>query len=288
MKFSFKSFRKKPLKVGLALGGGGARGFAHIGVIKAFEEHGIRFDCVAGTSAGSIVGCMYCAGFSSEKMTEIASSFSLKDIKTSKIPLIPNRTEALENVIANTIGNLEFKNLKTPFCAVAVDVRTGTEIYLTKGNVAKSVSASCAVPGFFTPVEMEPYLLFDGGLLNNIPSNVPKQLFGCDVVIGVDINSTRGQGSDSEKYVDLILSSIAIMMKGSVVKGYLNADVMIQPDMKRFKSTKIIDLHDMIDEGYKAALFQMNEIKQLLGMKTVKPKQNKWKNGITSKNKMIV
>src|SRR5690606_5059256 len=100
MKLNFFNLKNKNLKVGLALGGGGVRGFVYIGEIKAFEEHGIHFDFVAGTSAGAIVGAMYAKGLNSEEMIKIASNFSLKDIKTSKIPLVPNRTEALENVLA--------------------------------------------------------------------------------------------------------------------------------------------------------------------------------------------
>lgn len=287
MKINFFNLRNKNLKVGLALGGGGARGFAHIGVIKAFEEHGIKFDYVAGTSAGAIVGAMYCKGLKSDEMIKIASQFSLKDIKTSKIPLMPNRTEALENVIADILNGATFKDLKTPFCAVAVDVKTGNEIHLTSGDVAKCVSASCAVPGFFTPVQIGNNLLFDGGLMNNIPANVPK-LHGCDVVIAVDINSTRGQGTESDKYIDLILASIAIMMKSNSLGGYLNADIMIQPDMKRFKSTKIIDYQDMIEEGYKAAIYKIDEIKKLLGQKVSVSKQKKFKNKVNYKNKMMV
>lgn len=287
MKLNFFNLKNRKTKVGLALGGGGARGFAHIGVLKALQEHGIHVDFVAGTSAGAIVGALYASGLSIDKMIEISNSFTLKDIKTSKIPLIPNKTEALAEVIRKTLGDIEFKDLTMPFCAVAVDIKSGSEVHITKGNLAAAVSGSCAVPGFFTPVEFENYRLFDGGLLNNIPSNVPK-LFGCDVVIAVDINSTRGQGTTSTKYFDQLISSIAIMMKSNSLKGYLNADIMIQPDLKRFKSTKIIDVNDSIEEGYKATIFKMDEIKQLLGVKTNSKKDTKISSKINSKNKLIV
>lgn len=287
MKLSFFNLKNRKIKVGLALGGGGARGFAHIGVIKALVEHGINIDFVAGTSAGAIVGALYAAGLSVEEMVEISNKFSLKDIKTSKIPLIPNKIEALQEVIKKTLGDIEFKDLEKPFCAVAVDIKTGSEVHITKGNLAAAVAGSCAVPGFFTSVTFDNYMLFDGGLLNNIPSNVPK-LFGCDVVIAVDINSTRGQGTTSTKYFDQLISSISIMMKSNSLKGYLNADIMIQPDLKRFKSTKIISVSESIEEGYNATIFKMDEIKQLLGVKTNVKKETKLANKINSKNKLII
>lgn len=287
MKFHFFGLKRKNFKIGLALGGGGARGFAHIGVIKALEEEGISFDFVAGTSAGSFVGALYCAGFSAQQMIDMAHTFSLKEIKTSKIPLVPNKTEALEGVVNDFLHGVNFAQLKIPFCAVAVDIRSGNEIHVTKGNVAKAVSASCAAPGFFTPVALDSYLLFDGGLSNNIPSNVPK-LFGCDAVIAVDINSTRGQGTTSDKYIDLLISSMSIMMKSNSLKGYLNADVMIQPNMKRFRSTKIIDLDDMVDEGYKATKNKIEEIKRVLHLKKSRKKTPKPTNKVSKKIKHLV
>jgi NTE family protein len=286
MVINFFKGRKK-LKVGLALGGGGARGFAHLGVLKAFEEQGLKFDFVAGTSAGALVGAMYCAGMNTDEMIKIAKTVSFKDIRTSKIPLMPNKTDNLRQLLVNAIGDLEFSQLKLPFCAVAVDMITATEIHLTKGNVASSVVASCAVPGFFTPVEIDNYLLFDGGLLNTVPANVPK-LFGCDVVIAVDINSTRGYGTESTKYFDLMAASIRIMMKSNALKGYLNSNVMIQPDLKRFKATKVEGIDDMIVEGYNAAIFKMNEIKQVMGIKTESLAKQKIFNKLNSKNKLIV
>ena len=286
MKLNFFNLIKKPVKVGLALSGGGTRGIAHIGVIKAQEENGIKFDYVAGTSAGSIVGAMYCLGMTSQEMTKHAKELNVKEIKTSKIPLVPSKSEGLEYDLARVLNNAEFKDLKIPFCAVAVDVKTGEEVQLTKGDIAKSVSASCAVPGVFAPVEIDDYLLFDGGLLNNIPSNIPK-MHGCKYVVTIDVNSTRGQGTQSTKYFDLMLESIAIMMKNSALKGYLNSDVMIKPDLKKYKSTRLNDVDALIEEGYLATMHKMDEIKQLFGIKT-KVKKVKPNLKLNAKNKLVM
>lgn len=254
------------LKVGLVLGGGGTRGFSHIGVIKAFEEHGIEFDYVAGTSAGAIVGAMYSAGLKHNEMLEKTNSFTIKDLKTSVIPLMPNKTDNFEELFKEVIGDVEFSELQKEFCAVAVDIKTGEEIHLKEGSVVKSVAASIAVPGIFMPVEIGNYRLFDGGLLNNIPSKVAKDA-GCDIIITVDVNSARGGGTDSEKYLDMIFSSVSIMMKSNSLKGYLYSDLIIKPDTRRFKSTKLTNKYEMVEEGYKAAISKMPEIKQLLRIK---------------------
>ena len=270
-------FFKKPKKVALVLGGGAARGLAHIGVIKALEEHNISFDYVVGTSVGSLVGAFYAAGLTSAEMIEYAKTIKTKDIKSGLIPFVPSKTDGIKNVVVNALGNIDITDLKKHYCAVAVDVKSAREVHFVKGNLAEIVAASCAVPGVFLPVEYEDYVLYDGGLSNNLPSNVPKIVFGCDAVIAVDVNSTRGYGTDSTKYIDTIMASIRIMMKSNSLKGYLNSDLIIQPDLKRFKSTKLNNADEMIMEGYNATIFQMEKIKNILNGKNKEKKIKKIK-----------
>ncbi|MGN0960823.1 MAG: patatin-like phospholipase family protein [Christensenellales bacterium] len=260
---------KKFKKVGLALGGGGARGFALIGVLRAFEEEGITFDYIAGTSIGSVVGAMLSYGITSEQMEKIATNMRVKDVRKSKIPLVPSSTEALEKIITDTVGNINIEDLKIPFCAVAVDMLSGNEVDITSGNLAKALAGSCAVPTVFSAVEFEDKLLFDGGLQNTIPADVLRKL-GCDAVISVDINSTRGHGAKSTKYLDLLVASIDIMMKSNAIKGYLNSDLIIKPDLKRFRASKTDGMEEMIEEGYKATKDMMPQIKELLKRKKLK------------------
>lgn len=270
-------FFKKPKKVALVLGGGAARGLAHIGVIKALEEHNISFDYVVGTSVGSLVGAFYAAGLTSADMIEYAKTIKTKDIKSGLIPFVPSKTDGIKNVVVNALGNIDITDLKKHYCAVAVDVKSAREVHFVKGNLAEIVAASCAVPGVFLPVEYEDYVLYDGGLSNNLPSNVPKIVFGCDAVIAVDVNSTRGYGTDSTKYIDTIMASIRIMMKSNSLKGYLNSDLIIQPDLKRFKSTRLNNIDEMIMEGYNATIFQMEKIKNILNGKNKEKKIKKIK-----------
>ena len=181
---------KKYKKIGLALGGGGARGFALIGVVKAFEEENIKFDYISGTSIGSIVGAMLADGVTSEKMQSIASKIRVKDIRKNKIPFMPSTTEPIENIIIDVLGDIDVQDLKTPFCAVAVDMVSGNEVDITKGRLCKALAGSCAVPTVFNAVEFEDKVLFDGGLQNTIPADVLRK-FGCDAVVSIDINSDR-------------------------------------------------------------------------------------------------
>lgn len=269
--------RKKPKRVALVLGGGATRGLAHIGVIKALEENNISFDYVAGTSVGSLVGAFYAAGLTSDEMIKIAKGLKAKDIRSSIIPLVPSKTDGIKNLIINNLGDIDISQLKRHFCAVAVDIRSGNEIDFTSGNLANIVAGSCSVPGVFQPVKYGDYLLHDGGLANNIPSNVPKIVFDCDKVVAIDVNSTRGQGTESDKFFDTLLASMRIMMKSNSLKGYLNGDIVIQPDLKRFKSTKLDFVDEMIMEGYNAAIFEMDSIKNLINGKVIKEKIRKFK-----------
>ncbi len=267
---------KKFRKIGLALGGGGARGFSLIGAIKAFEEANIRFDYIAGTSIGSIIGAMLAYGMKSDEMQKIVTDIRVKDIRKNKIPFMPSTTDYLQKFIIETVGDIDFKDLKTPFCAVAVDMISGNELDIVEGNLAKALAGSCAVPGVFTPVEFDDKLLFDGGLQNTIPSDVLRRL-GCDAVVAIDINSTRGNGTESRKYVDLMFASVRIMMKSNAIKGYLNADVMIKPDLKRFSATKTDGMLEMIEEGYTATKALLPEINKLFNHRKIKKSWWYWR-----------
>ena len=270
MKNFFSVFKKKP-KIGVAFGGGGARGFSHIGVIKAFDEFGIHFDYVAGTSVGSIIGAAYANGMTWKEIYDIAKSLKVKDIRTSKLFFMPSKTDGIENLMIETFGDINIEGLKKPFSAVAVDMKSTKELCISHGNLAKAVAGSCCVPGIFQPVEFGDKLLCDGGLQNTIPANIPRY-FDCDYVIAVDCNSTRTYGTDSSKVLDILGCAIRILMKSNAVKGYMCADVTIATDNKRFKSTKLEGLDEMVEEGYKNAIDLMPQIIQIIKGKYPKKK----------------
>lgn len=277
--------KNKKVKLGLALGGGGARGVAHIGVLKAFEENGITFDFVAGTSAGSIVGAMYSFGKTPEEMLKIARTLDVKDIRKSKF-FMPSKTDGIEDLIKQNLGDVDVSQSKIPFSAIAVDLISSREIAFTRGNLSKVVAGSCAVPGVFVPVEYEDMHLSDGGLQNNIPSDVPRH-FGCDYVVAVDVNSTRGYGTSSLKVLDVILATIRIMSKSNCNKGYLNADIVVAPSMKEYKSTKMDDIDAMYAEGYQAGLEAVPKILELISKKPKKAHKIRFKIASEQKQKIV-
>ena len=243
----------------------------HIGAIKAFEEAGIEFDAVSGTSAGSIIASYYAAGYSYQDMIPIAKSIKAKDIRNSKLIFVPSSTTGVENLITNNLGNVTVDSFKKPLAVVAVDLISGDEMIFTKGNLAKVVAGSCCYPGVFNPVVYENMHLIDGGLQNNIPSDVLK-LFDCDYIVAVDANPSRGGGTNSLKLMDVLGASLSIGTKSNSVKGYIYADIVVKPDTKRFKSTKAEGVDEMIQEGYIATKLI---IPDLLKMISVKPKRKK-------------
>lgn len=254
-------------KIGLVLGGGGARGLAYLGVIKAFEENNIKFDFIAGTSVGSIAGAAIAYGLTYKDLYDKAKTLTTKDIKPSIIPFMPSSTDGIAKFCTKLFDrdDVKFGDLKIPFCAVATDLKHGEEYDIIKGDLIRAICASSCVPGIFLAVPYDDTLLADGGLVNNIPSSVAKK-FSCTKIISVDLHSKRGEGTDSEGFFDLLMASIQIMMKSNSEKGYIDADLMIQPDLARFKVTKIQDIDAMIEEGYRATMRKMPEIKRLFGI----------------------
>ena len=255
-------YRKLKFKTGLALSGGGTKGFADIGVFRAFEEEHIRFDCVAGTSAGSIFGSLYAAGVSWQTMLEEVKKVKKRDILNSLLSFGSDATN-IGRVVGRVLGDATIESLPMPFSAVAVDLVSGEEITLCEGSVQTAVSASAAVPVVFKPVKMYDYVLVDGGLLNNMPADVCRRM-GAEVVIGVDLNYQRGKGTDSTKVWNTLLATWHITTKGTMYKGYHNSDVVIKPELGMYKNTSLDFIDEMVEEGYRATMEAMPEIKETL------------------------
>lgn len=186
------------MKVGLALGGGVVRGMAHIGVLSVLEEAGIPIDYVAGTSAGSLVGAIYCAGYSTTQIKENAMRLRWWHLLR---PVWPRQGffsfDLMERWLVRTLGDLTFSDLKIPFAAVATDLERAAPVWLRQGRLAPAVRASCSVPGIFTPVRLDGLVLGDGSLADTVPVDVLR-LMGAQYVIGVDIfiaSIRRGWGA---------------------------------------------------------------------------------------------
>ena len=180
-------------RVGLALGGGAARGMAHAGVIHTLEQEGIPIDCVAGTSVGALIGAAYAAGLRGQALVEQALKIRWRKIAR---PAWSRRGfvsfERLERRLIDILGDLTFADLSMPYAAVAADLATGEQVVLREGRLAPAVRASCSVPGIVVPVEIGGRLLSDGGVINNLPISVVREL-GADIVIAVGLGAPRGR-----------------------------------------------------------------------------------------------
>ncbi len=253
---------KKKYKVGLCLSGGGARGFAHLGAFKAFEEYGITFDMVAGTSAGSLFGAIYATGISYEDMYKLTDGVKNTDFRSAKLGFLPSRMDRLSALINKTLTIERIEDLPIPLYVVAVDLKTGKELHFNTGEIAPVVCGSCAIPGVFLPVKYKNMVLIDGGSRNNIPADVLK-MADCDFVVTIDCNCSRGGGTSSNNIFTQFMTAVGIMMVNNSVQGKNYSDIVICPDMRRFNSLKIIDKDAMIEEGYKATIAKMPEILDL-------------------------
>lgn len=271
-----KIIKNKAVKVGIAFGGGALRGIGHIGAIKAFEELGIEADYVAGTSVGSMVGALYSAGYTSSQMIEFLKNLKVKDIRDSKLIWKPSNSENIEQVLNKIFGkNLVFSELKTPLSIVAVDIKKGEEVHITSGSVARASSGSCAVPGVFSPVVYDEMHLVDGGLMNNVPADVVRQM-GANVVIAIDVNRSRGQGTDSLKILDVLKGSLGIIMQANVEKKLEYADVVLKPNLENFSSSKIGDIDAMVKAGYDIVMEHKDELLHVLTSKLRKKVNKLW------------
>lgn len=255
-------FRKK-YKIGLCLSGGGTKGFAYLGAFKAFEEMGITFDAVAGTSAGALFGAVYASQMPLEKVFALVKDLKNKDFRKSQLGFLPSKMDKLEENINNvfTVDNIE--DFIIPLYVVAVDLKSGQEVHFSKGNLAKILTGSCAIPGIFCPVDYEDLTLIDGGVLNNIPADVLKEN-GCDYIVTIDCNCSRGGGTEKKNLITQFVTSIGIMMVNNSKQGKLLSDLIICPNLKRYNSLNVKGCEDMIKEGYQETMRMMPEIENLL------------------------
>jgi NTE family protein len=257
-------------KIALVLGGGGARAMAHIGVLKVFEEEKIPIDMVVGTSVGALVGALYAAGVPVEKIESIGESVKWNDISniknTSIISLLVSEhllsTQALEDFLNAAIEHKRFDQLKVPFVCVAADILTGERVILREGDVGLAARASATIPGLFDPVEYRHRYLIDGGLVDNLPTDIAK-LSDADVIIAVSVTSDFSKHRLNNVFMMLVQS---IYIQGKLLENekLQLADLVIRPDVG---DVSVVDLNrsrECIDEGVLAARRMVPQIKKYL------------------------
>jgi NTE family protein len=254
---------KPPLKIALVLGGGAARGFAHIGVIKALEAQGIVPDIVVGTSAGSVVGALYASGMSGFELQNLALQME-ENMLTDWT--LPNRGvlkgEALQDFINQKVKNLTLQKMPKPLGVVATDLQSGESVLFRRGDTGKAVRASSAVPGVFQPVEISGRDYVDGGLTSPVPAQAARAM-GADFVIAVDISNVSRQNKLTGT-LDVLLQTFAIMGHAISHHELEDADVVIRPKTAALSSTDFEGRHLAILEGEKAAAIVLPELKARL------------------------
>ena len=253
----------KPVRIALALGGGAARGFAHIGVIKALEAQGIRPEIVTGTSAGAVVGALYAAGNDGFALQKLAIKMDESKINDWSLPdrgLL--KGEALQQFINETIGQRSIETLKKPLGVVATDLHSGESILFRTGNTGMAVRASATVPGVFKPVTINGHEYVDGGLSSLIPVRSARQM-GADVVIAVDI-SARPDNKTVNSTLDILLQTFTIMGQNMARYELKEADVVVRPQVGNVGATDFQSRHNAIMEGEKAAQAALPAIREAI------------------------
>jgi NTE family protein len=264
----------RKVKIGLALGGGAARGFAHIGVIKALEAQGIVPDIVVGTSAGSVVGSMYAYGYNGFTLQKMAMEMDEASISDWALPFFSKspgvlKGEALQAYVNKTVHNQPIEKLKIPFGAVATDLKTGQPILFRRGNTGMAVRASSAVPSVFQPVSIGGRTYVDGGLVAPVPVRFAKEM-GAEFIIAVNISSaTEAQATASS--LDVLMQTFTIMGQRLNQHELKDADVVITPALGAMGSADFNGRNLAVLAGEQAAAGAMAQLKAKLRAKQLSP-----------------
>ena len=261
------AYHHKP-KVAIALGGGAAKGFAHIGVIKVLEANGIVPEIVTGTSAGSVVGSLYAAGYNGMQLQTKAIQLdeaNLADWTLSSKGFI--KGEKLAAFINGQVGQRPIEKLSKRFGAVATELDSGQKVVFRLGNTGQAVRASASIPNVFTPVVIGKKRYVDGGLVSPVPVSAAREM-GADFVIAVDITA-RPKAGAATGFLSMFDQSINIMNVVALRQELQQADVVIRPQVQSIGTAQFDARHQAILEGEKAATQALPQIRRLLQQKTV-------------------
>ncbi|MEI6152724.1 MAG: patatin-like phospholipase family protein [Deltaproteobacteria bacterium] len=256
---------KREPKIALVLGGGSAKGFAHVGVIRVLEQEKIPIDMIAGTSVGSLIGGIYASNPDSFQLEWVAFKIDKNDILDLSIiysKLGPAQGTKLESFVDQTVKVKKIEDTKIPFYPIATDLNTGETIILEKGSLSRAIRASSAIPGIFVPVTFGNRLLVDGGVTNSIPCDIARNK-GADIVIAVNLLKDI-KDYNINSVVDIIGQSVNIVMHQSNKTKLQYADVIIEPDTKGASIFDFTQKKMLMEEGIKAAKAAIPKIKELI------------------------
>lgn len=266
--YRFKQLNNKKPVIALVLGSGGARGYAHIGVIEALEQHGIQPDFIVGTSAGSIVGSIYASGKSAVELRQIALDMKVGDVRDFKIGMKGFFDgQKVQDYVNKQVSEVPLEKMKIPMYVVATELQNGQRTVFNHGNTGQAVRASVSIPSMFIPTIIQGKEYVDGGLVSPVPVDIAKEL-GADVVIAVDILA-QPENTETTNVWGLFNQNINIMQNKLAADELKNADIVIQPDLH--EKAHIFDVkgrQDTMQAGIDAANLRMHDLDVVIQAKT--------------------
>ncbi|WP_457619006.1 patatin-like phospholipase family protein [Lutibacter sp.] len=300
--YSQKNKEQKDLKVGLVLSGGGAKGFAHVAVIKVLEEAGVRVDYVGGTSMGAIIGALYASGYNGNQLDSIIKSINFEKILLDDLPRkskpfyekesgekyalslpIKNKKVGIPRALSEgqSVLNLltkltqhvndisDFNKLPIPFVCIATNLETGKQEVLTKGFLPEAVMASGSFPTLLAPVEIDGKLLTDGGIVNNFPVDEVKSM-GADIIIGVDIQSGLETKEELDSAVKILNQIVGFQIYQANKSKHTNVDILIRPKVKKYNVVSFDKIHEIMYAGQMATREKIEQLKNIASQQTKK------------------
>lgn len=250
-------------KIGIALGSGGSRGFAHIGVLKVLAKHHIPIDYVAGSSIGAMVGVLFALGHSPHEIQRFMSLFPQKywmDYTIPKMGFVAG--DKVKELIRMFTRDNVIENCKIPMAIVATNLQRGERVVFTQGKIAEAVRASISIPGIFVPEVIDGEYYVDGGVTDRVPVSVVKQM-GADIAIGVDVSYFESSIAIHSVF-DVIAQSIDIMEREILKTSMLDADYLLRPEVGLYSATMFSNVIEMIDEGERMTAEKITDIQQLI------------------------
>ena len=241
------------VSIGLALGGGAIRGAAHIGVLQALEEQGIKPDYISGSSVGALVAALYAFGKSPEEILDIANGTSWFDISRLTKPstgLLSNKD--MQKVLYKAVGDVNIEEANIPLAAIAANIENGNKVILKEGNLANAIMASACIPGVFKPVEINGELLVDGGVVENVPIS-PLIEMGAELIIAIELNG-KMRFETPKTITDVIMNAFDIAIATRTQIQTSRADILISPDLSMYSFSDTKNVTAMYEIGYQEGL----------------------------------
>lgn len=251
------------MKIGLALGSGGARGLAHIGILKILTEHSIPIDYIAGSSIGALIGSLHCVGHTSEQMTQFITRFPQKywlDYTVPKMGFITG--DKIKEIIRLLTKQKNLEDLAIPLSIVATNLRKGERRVFTEGPIAEAVRASLSIPGIFVPEKIDGEYYIDGGVIDRVPVSVVKEM-GADLVIAVDVSYYEST-SPITSIFEVIAQTIDIMEREILNQRMIYADIMLRPEVGHYSTTMFSRVSEIIEAGEKSTQQAIPQIEALI------------------------